>query len=143
MPHDSMLQPIQAAVYGALNGDSTLDGLLDGTSDGVFDAIPEENTAQKYVLVGEAIENPDHTFGKFGHDVVVTVHTYVEDNNRQSGNKAAQDINSRVVTVLDGASLTITGHTLVTIEQINTVVLPRDGAWRHIATDFRVFAEDP
>lgn len=142
MPHDSALQAIQAAVYAALNGDATLDALLDGTNDGVFDAIPEENTAQKYVLLGEAIESPDHTFGKFGHDVALTIHSYAEDANKQSGNKVAHDINDRVVEVLDGAALTIAGHALVTIEQSNTVVFPRDGVWRHVATDFRVLLED-
>lgn len=142
MPHDSVLQLLQAAVYALLTGDATLTGLLNGPNDGVFDAIPEENTAQKYVLLGEKIETPDHTFGKFGHDVVVTIHSYVEDTDNQRGDKAVLEINDRVVEVLDGASLTIAGHSLVTIEQVNTVTLPRDGFWRHVATDFRALAED-
>ena len=142
MPMDTALQPLQAACYTALTGDATLMALLAGTGNGVFDAIPETNTAQRYVLVGEGIDTADHTFGRFGHDVLLTIHCYVEDTNAQRGNKTVLAIASRVIAVLDGAALSVSGHTLVTLEMESSQVLPRDGQWRHVVTEFRAFLED-
>lgn len=139
---DTALQSLQSAVYTALTGDATLTGLLDGANDGVFDAIPEGDTAQKYVLLGEGFDGADHTFGRRGHDVLLTIHCFVEDTNKQRGNKAVLDIANRVIAVLDGASLAVGGHTLVTLEMESSQTLPRDGLWRHVVAEFRALLED-
>jgi hypothetical protein len=139
---DTVLQSLQSAVYAALTGDATLDALLDGASDGVFDAIPEASTAQKYVLVGEGFDTSDGTLGRNGHDVQLTVHCYTEDSNKQRGNKTVLDIANRVIAVLDGAALTVSGHTLVTLEMDSAQTLPRDGLWRHVVIELRAFLED-
>jgi hypothetical protein len=135
---DSALGAIQTGVYTVLAADATLLALVDG----VYDAVPDSTAAKRYVHIGEAFESPTPTFGGNGHDVMLTVHSYTEDNNEQRGNARAQAINSRVIALLHGVAITVAGHTLVTCEFDNTQQLPRDGAWRHLATEFRVLVED-
>jgi hypothetical protein len=138
----SAAQPTQVAFYSTLTGDAALDALLDGPNDGVFDAIAEESPARKYVLIGEAFETQDSTLGRNGVQVVATVHAYVEDADDQHGNKVVQQIANRVIEVLDGAALAVTGFALVTCEYENSQTLPRDGAWRHVALEFRLLLEE-
>lgn len=135
MPDSAML-PVQTAIYAALAADATLAALIDG----VFDAIPEETKPGRYVVLGESTEIADDTFGAQGRDELLTIHTYVADTPSAEGWAQAKAINSRVVALLDGANLTVTGTTFV-LCQFETSQTLREGDWRHIATDFRILTE--
>ena len=135
MPDSAML-PVQTALYGVLAADATLAGLVDG----VFDAIPEENKPGRYVVLGESTELADNTFGAQGRDELLPIHVYTAATPRAEGWAQAKAIASRVVALLDGASLAVSGETFV-LCQFETSQTLREGDWRHIATDFRILTE--
>jgi hypothetical protein len=141
MPDSASLN-VLGAIYGVLSGDTTLVTLLGGGTERITSGVPEGSNFPRYVLLGESFENPDRTFGKGGHDELVTVHTYVEDTQRTVGWKDALDINSRVVALLDGANLTVPGHSTV-LCLLDQSARFDDGPWRRVASDFRVVTEDP
>ncbi len=132
---------IQSAIYAALNV-SALTTLVDHLGD----SVPEGSHPARYVLIGEMDEQPDRTLedgaaGR-GHDVMITVHSYARDVDTATGNKTVQAINAQVVTLLDDVSLAVSGHATVLCELETTTLIPLDGKYRHIATDFRVVVED-
>lgn len=135
---DSVMAPAQAAIYTLLKADATLTGLVDA----VADAVPEPVVYTKYVQMGEAMETPDNTFGKYGSDLLFTIHVWALDSPSRSGWKTAQTINSRVIALLDGATLTIPGRALV-LCHLDASQSVLDPPWRHIATDFRIITEEP
>jgi hypothetical protein len=131
---------VQAAIFGLLNGDSTLKNTLGVT---VADSIPNKAPRpSRWVTIGEGFEMPDRTFGRNGHEEIVTIHVYTEDTQAASGYSAPKTIAARVIAVLDGVALTVASHATVLCHLESMVTLPPDGESRHIAIDFRVMTED-
>jgi len=126
---------IQTAIYGVLNGDSTLTSTLGA---GVYDEVPED-ASYPYVVVGEAYETPDNAHDRYGRDTMVTIHTWSE----QDGFKEALTVGNRVVELLDHTSLTITGwHHVATRYEFSQTLRDPNPNLRHVATRFRVVTEE-
>jgi hypothetical protein len=131
----SPLGPIQQALYERLTDDAELMGLVSG----VFDHVPE-GTQRPYVVVGEATSIPDNRHGGFGRQSTATLHIWT----RERGFRTAQQIEDRIVQLLDHQPLGVDGlHTVaVRFEFSQTLVDPEPpGDIRHIPIRFRVITE--
>lgn len=135
----SALSPAQAAVYAILSTDDTLLSLID--EGGVVDAVTDEMPFSRFVHIDPVDETPDNTFEGYGSDVRLTVNSYVAETGSRSGNLTVQNINNRVVELLDGTELTVEGRQTVFCHFDSSQVL-NDDQWRRIATDFRIVTEE-
>ncbi|MEV4672166.1 DUF3168 domain-containing protein [Actinomadura sp. NPDC049382] len=127
------LGPIQEAVYDVLTGDATLTGLIEG----VFDEIPE-GTPYPYVVIGEALEQPDNSHDRFGRQTVLTLHVWTD----YRGFSKATEITSRLVSLLDHQPLTIPGHHHVSTRyEFSQTLRDPEPHVRHIPIRFRVITE--
>lgn len=136
---DDALEPIQAALYARLSGDATLTGLLGHRAgqNGVYDDVPE-NALYPHVVIGEAIETPDGAHDRFGAQVVVTIHVWVE----ARGFKTAYPIVRRLRALLDEQPLPITGHHTVSVRWEFTQTLgDPNPELRHLPVRFRITTE--
>lgn len=134
MTADSPLGPIQEAVYDVLSADATLAALITG----VFDEVPE-GTAYPYVVIGEALEQPDNAHDRFGRQTVETLHVWSD----HRGFSDATSIASRVIALLDHQPLTIAGrHHVVTRYEFSQALRdPDKPGLRHIPIRFRILTE--
>jgi hypothetical protein len=103
----SSLNDIQKALYQQMTNDPDLTALISG----VFDYVPD-NQAFPYIVLSGFIETPWNTFSRNGKNVLATIHIYSE----QKGNKEAYTILNRMNQVLDGATLPLDNHSLVSIQ---------------------------
>lgn len=130
---DTPLGPIQEAVYGVLAADAALGGLVSG----VFDEVPE-TAAYPYVVIGEALEQPDNRHGTFGRQTVITLHVWSKSRGFAEGNAIA----SRVVALLDHQPLTVVGrHHVVTRYEFSQTLRDPEPHVRHIPIRFRILTE--
>jgi hypothetical protein len=132
----SALRSIQAAVYALLSGDATLTALATVTGDiGPTRTYP-------FVLVGDGIEKPWHGMGgatsNKGYNDILRTHIY----SSYQGDSQALSILARISTLLDYASLTVTGYGSVVCEYEQARVLRETDAdrieIRHIPAEWRI-----
>lgn len=138
------LKSIQAAFYSTLHGDSTLGGLLaesilDGSA-AVFGDVPP-NQEYPHIHIDTSRMRPWHTMGGattgLGWNDTVTVHIW----SQYEGDLEALNILDRVVTLLNFASLSVTGYNTVLINLEDAPVLVEminKVEHRHIPAVFRV-----
>lgn len=135
MAAGSALALIQAAVYGVLAADSTLLALAPVVGD------VNEDQAYPYVLISNATEVPWHTLGGtsagFGWNTTIAVHIL----SRYAGDLEALNILTRVGTLLNFATLSVSGYTTVICEAEDVKLLleyPNKVEQRHVIARFRV-----
>jgi hypothetical protein len=95
---------LQQAVYTALTANAAVTSLCGGR---VFDAVPR-GSAFPYLVIGEA-EESDAGAGASEH--MLSLHLW----SRGGGTREIKQLAAAVRTVLDGAALTLSGHTLVSL----------------------------
>jgi len=128
--------PVQQAVYGALIGDAAVQGLL-GNPARVFDHVPQ-GSPFPYLVIGAVRATPFDTKTEAGLDQSLTIHTW----SRYRGLKETKDVMAAVLTVLDGQSLAVAGHTLVLLRfEFATTVVDDDGLTRHGVQRFRALTQ--
>lgn len=130
---------VQQAIVTALKADSALLALVntEGSNAGVYDHV-DANTPFPYVVVGESTGRADDTKTEHGMDQVVTIHGWSE----YRGYKEIKQIMGAVVTALDRAALTVTGHDLIDLRFLSSeIMLDPDGLTRHGVQRFRVATE--
>jgi len=140
----SALRLIQTALYGKLHGDATLGALLapsrrDGGF-GVFNDVPDEQP-YPYVQIGSGRELPWHTMGTatdgIGWNDSVTVHIW----SRYQGDVEALAILTRVVGLLNFASIPVTGFAtqFISLEEARVLVEQVEKVeTRHVSAVFRM-----
>ena len=130
----SAAKELQRAIYLKLNGDATLSALITG----VFDHVPQ-NQAFPYVVLGEDTLKDWSTFGTLGQEPTVTLHVW----SRSRGKREAQDILSRIDTLLHRASLTVTGQNVTGIErEFEQTLRDGDGVTYHGVQRYRVLLHE-
>lgn len=135
----SSLNDIQKALYVKLTADTTLMSMISG----IFDYVPD-NKPFPQVIIGEFIENRWNVFGRSGKDVLASIHIYSDKN----GNKEAFTILNRLNEILDNTTLTITNHSLVSIQfEDNTVwnAIPSDSnpkEIREVIARYRILVQE-
>ncbi len=140
------LAAVQAALFARLTADGTVTPLVTG----VFDAVPQGQTVP-YVVIGEATEIPNRSFGNNGHELTVTLHGYDQDGvtfkgQAARGFKRLLAIMNAVIVSLESMSSGVTGFALVTVNyEFGQPIREEDdtgGVYRHMPTRFRVVLED-
>lgn len=101
------IRALQQAIKSRLEADTGAGGLMT-IATGVFDGIPASPT-YPYVTLGEWTERRLDAFGQLGHDATLSVQLW----SRTAGYDEAFRMLDRVIVVLDNASFTVTGFTLV------------------------------
>ena len=127
---------LQKTLYDALTSDSGLSALVTG----IFDDVPE-GQEYPYVVVGEEAVANIATKTLDANQHTVTVHSY----SRSRGRKEVKQIMEEIYRILHDASLTVTGASLINLQnELQTVLLETDGITRHGILRFRavIFDED-
>jgi Protein of unknown function (DUF3168) len=122
------LYEAQRTIFATLANDATLRGLVTG----VFDAVPA-GTAFPYITIGELSESDFATFDREGSEDTITLHIWSE----YRGNTQQLRILDRINELLDGANLTMTGQTLVSIAYENGVTV-NEPELRHFVARYRL-----
>lgn len=123
-------QPIQAAIYTALTGES---GMAD-----VYDEVPE-TADYPYIVIGEAFTTPDNSHDRKAWRTVVTLHVWSDQQGFSEANGIAADIDA----VLDHTSLTVTGYThIATRFDFSQTLRDPDPKLRHIPIRYVVETEE-
>lgn len=130
-PAQSAAEPVQAMIYGALDGSISVP---------VYDEVPA-GTAFPYVTIGDAIETRDDAHNRAGKNILATIHVW----SRDTSSEEAQGISREIDALLDHQqkTLSVSGWTLVLIENELTRLLrvPNAGegtATRHAVLQYRV-----
>ncbi len=133
----SAIKAVQTALYGTLSADATYLALVAG---GVHNDVPE-GVSYPHSVISQPTETPWHTLGGpstgLGWNVLARVHTY----SRYQGDLEALNIHNRIVTLLNFASVAVTGFTYAMweYEQGRLMVEATEKMeTRHMVTEFRV-----
>ncbi len=124
-------QPLQAAVYTRLSGDSALTSTLRAA---VYDDVPER-TQFPYVTIGEFTEAQNDTMGTTARDLTITVHCW----SQAPGMKEIQNVQNRVDQLLDRWTPTVTGWTATEmLQEFFETFRDPDGRTRHGVARYRI-----
>ena len=100
---------------------------------GVFDHVPQ-GTAYPFVTLGEGSVRDFSNLAQQGTEHTITIRVW----SREAGRKQASAIMERIVTLLNSASLTITGQTLHSLRFTSSnIVLQDDGLTYRGSLTFR------
>lgn len=125
--------PLQAALYQALTGNSTLMSQITG----VYDR-PPQGTTYPYVTIGGMTGSDWSTKTTTGMEYTITLHVW----SRAGGRKEAAQIMESLHTILHQANLTVSGQTLVMIRFIESAIsLESDGVTYCGNITFKAFLE--
>ena len=105
-----MLQQVIAGFYSKLSGDATLQTKLGGSASDkkIFNLIAPQGETLPYITFGVLTDMPIGVFGSLAkiEDLTFWVNCF-----SSTGQKECQEIVDLVMTVLDDATLTVTGYT--------------------------------
>lgn len=125
-------QPIQAAIYGKLTGNSTLMALITG----VYDFVNADATFP-YLTIGNLDATDASTFSKDAQSITLHIHAW----SRVRGKKEAQLILSAVHDVLHKGALTVSGGQVAGMKhEYSTVFIDTDGLTHHGVARYMIFA---
>lgn len=126
----SAAQPVQVAMFAVLSADPVLSGM----GVGVYDDVPE-GAPFPYVVIGECMETPGGSHGRFGMEVVPTIHVW----SAYRGNAEVAAIADRVVALFHQRPLEIAGHDHIStrFEYRQTLRDPVQRL-RHVPVRFRI-----
>ena len=128
--------PLQAAIHTALTGDATLQGLI-GNPARVYDHVPQDSVFP-YVKIGDDTLVAFDTKTEEGAEATLTIHTW----SRYRGKKETLDIMKAIGDVLDNASLSVVGHTLVLLlQEFQQTLEDPDGFTKHGVQRFRALTQ--
>ena len=127
---------LQSAIFAALSADETVQSLL-GIPPRIFDAVPR-GAAFPYAVLGDGTETNWDTATDAGseHQAVVTVWS------RNGGHKEAKSIAEAIRFLLNGATLSLSGHALVDLRHLATqFARSTDGETYSATLHFRAVTE--
>lgn len=138
-----MSTPIRRAIYGALAGDTTLNNLLGppptGYSKSIFYQEAPAAAHFPFVVFNKMSGTPTETFGD--PDALDTDTWLVKGIDRATTADVAESIQARVKALLNDATLSISGTTLLYLRRQSDVEYPEtaDGVmYKHAGSLFRL-----
>jgi len=125
------------AVYDTLNVASVLD-LATG---GVYNELAPRNINAPYVIFQAMSKVDEHTFnGRFANALYM-----VKAVSKQPWPKEALDIDTQIDSVMEDATLTVTGYTHLLCRREEDIYLAEDDAgiiWHHVGGIYRIIADE-
>lgn len=138
-----MSTPVRRAIYGKLAGDTTLNNLLGtpatGHSKSIYHSEVPQGAAFPFVIFNKSTGNPTEAFGvpsALENDVWL-----VKGVDRSTSADTAEAIQARIQTLLNDASLSISGSTLLYLRRQSDVEYPEvtNGVtYRHAGALYRL-----
>lgn len=126
---------LQQAVYAALSGNAPLTALLGGAR--IYDDVPQA-APYPHISLGQTSSTEYATGTEDGEEHILTLHVWSQN----GGRSEAQRIMGAVRDALHTASLTLAGHTLVTLrQQFSDVRRDPDGVTIHGIVRYRAVTE--
>ena len=125
---------LQQAVFATLSMSDDIKEIV-GDPPRVFDAVPR-GSAFPYIVVGEDGESNWDTATEAGSEHALAIHIWSRAGGRKEIKLAAEAVRE----CLDGASLALTGHTLVDLRYLSGRILARErrrNLPRHASTSAR------
>ncbi|MBL6853131.1 MAG: DUF3168 domain-containing protein [Alphaproteobacteria bacterium] len=127
---------LQQAVFAALAADENIKDIVDDPPR-IYDSVPR-GAPFPYIVIGESKESDAGTATDSATAHTITIHVW----SRAPGTKESRVATAAVVHSLNGAALTITGHTLVDLRWLDTdIKRDSDGETIHAAIRFRALTE--
>jgi hypothetical protein len=127
---------LQQAVFAALSVSDEIKSVA-GDPPRVFDAVPRD-AAFPYIVVGEDGESNWDTATEAGSEHTLAIHIW----SRAGGRKEIKLAAGAVRDCLDGASLALTGHTLIDLRFLSAAfVRESDGETFRAVVRFRAVTE--
>lgn len=141
-----MSTPVRRAIYGRLAGDTTLNSLLAAPATGFSKAIYHQqapsNAPHPFIIFQKQAGNPTETFGDpSALDTDVWLVKAVDKNTTAD---PAEAIQARIITLLNDAPLSISGHDLKYLRRESDVEFPevQDGVmFKHAGSLFRLITD--
>ena len=125
---------LQQAVFAALTASPDVQAI---TGTRVFDAVPRE-TAFPYIVVGDDAETNWDTATDAGSEHTLSIHIWSRAGGRKESKLAAEAVRAR----LDGASLSLSGHTLIDLRYLaSDFARETDGETFRATLKFRAVTE--
>ena len=128
---------IDKAVYNVLNV-ASLQTLATG---GIYNTMAPEGAAAPYVIFQAFSKIDEHSFdGRYANAVYM-----VKAVSRQRWPKEASDVDTQVDTLMEDATLSITGFSQLICRRENDVYLVEEEAgniWHHIGGLYRIMADE-
>lgn len=139
---------VRRAVYGKLSADTTLTNLLGaaapGYTKGIYYGTAPEGAQFPYVVFGKPSGIPTYAFGVGGSAVAYNDDIWmVKAVDHNTTADRADTISARFETLLNDASLSISGETLLYLRRESDIDYPeiRDGeTYFHSGSNFRLVA---
>jgi hypothetical protein len=126
---------LRAAIHSALNADGALVSLLGGTK--VYDEPPRA-AAFPYVTIGEGRVRDFSAGDDPAEEHQLTLHAW----SRQGGHREAHLVTGALLSALDDAALSVSGHRLVNLRfAVADVRREADGRTYHALVRFRAVTE--
>jgi len=138
--------PVRRAIYGKLAGDTTLNGILGspaaGYSKNIYHQQAPAGAQFPYVLFQKQAGNPTEAFGDpSAYDTDIWLVKAVDRNTTADPAEAAA---ARVITLLNDATLSISGSVLLYLRRQSDVEYPEeiDGQmYQHVGSLFRLVTD--
>jgi len=125
---------VQKAIYELLTGDTALMTMISG----VYSNVPQ-NTSTPYVVFSQIQTRNLGASGNLRVEVNIDLNVY----SQQKGNKELSDIMERQAILLDDATISLVGYSVVTIHEISSVITGlRDGLTRQGRHQFRLIIQE-
>ncbi|HEV2561923.1 MAG TPA: DUF3168 domain-containing protein [Rhizomicrobium sp.] len=127
---------LQQAVFATLTVSSEVIAVL-GNPPRIYDAVPRD-AAFPYAAIGDGSEADWSTATEAGSEHTLAVHVW----SRSGGHKECKEIAEAIRDALDGASLSVTGQTLIDIRYLDTdFARAADGETYRASLRFRAVTE--
>lgn len=142
-----MSTPVRRAVYGKLAGDTTLNALLGSPASGYAKSIYHNQApagaAYPYVVFFKQAGNPTEAFGD--PSALETDVWEIKAVDRSTSADVAEAIDERITILLNDATLSISGATLLYLRRQSDVQFPelQDGVtYVHVGASYRLVTTD-
>ena len=127
---------VDKAVFDTLN----VAGVVNVATGGVFNTMARRDVSPPYVIFQAMSKVDEHSFnGRFGNAVYM-----VKAVSRSPWPKEAEDVDTQVDTVMEDASLSITGYTRLLCRREQDFYLVEDQGgerWQHVGGLYRIIAD--
>lgn len=141
-----MSTPVRRALYGKLAGDSTLNTILGAPAPGYSKAIYHQqapaSASYPFVVFQKQAGNPTEAFAD--PSALDTDVWLVKAIDRSTSADSAEAAADRIITLLNDATLSISGHVLLYLRRESDVEYPEvlDGVfYQHVGSLFRLITD--
>lgn len=128
---------LDAAIVGALRGDTELTGMLPDAEYGIGHGGVPSGTSRPYILVYDVSEVPQYAFGNVEKmsDAVYRIIVYTEDTDDKSAQEVDAEIQERLLELLHNEELIVAGRTMQVMQRGSRLT----SGWEYVSDQERYY----